>query len=166
MERQIVRWTPEEDEALISSIKTRKNLYKQIETYADTAKRSKSACVARYYYLIRRDPALAEPKKKEITVRAKRRRFTVQEDNTILRYVKAYPQNLSYCFMTVAEQLGRTTTSVTKHWYNTLSKQPDAKAFVLASESSVVINGKCKPGIDSTPSIWKKIINIINRLLS
>lgn len=173
MERQKVKWTPEEDRSLMLSINAKKPVYPQIVAYAAKRNRTAASYATRYYILSKRETELKnlriEPSKptvkKKAVKRAKARLYSTEEDNTILRYIKAHPQNLKFCFMTVAEQIGRSSESVRKHWYNKLSRQHDVKAYILASESSVIVNRKCSPGVDSTPSVWKKIIAIINRIL-
>ena len=50
------------------------------------------------------------------------RRWSVEEERTLQRYVDARPQNLHYCFLMVAEQIERTPQAVANHWYSKLSK--------------------------------------------
>lgn len=92
------------------------------------------------------------------------KKWTRQEDERLLRQVKAFPQNLHRCFMIVAEELGRTESAVSGHWYTSLSKRPDVMCFFTASPKHVSKNRKNGMGMESNSSIWRALVNAIRRL--
>lgn len=92
------------------------------------------------------------------------RKWTPEEDARLLRQVKAFPHNLHKCFVLVSEEIGRTEGAVSSHWYTVLSKKPEALCFFTASEIHVSKNRKNGAGVESTPSIWRRLLNIIRGL--
>ena len=62
-----------------------------------------------------------------------KKRWSKEEDTKLLKQVKAFPQNLSKCFMTIAETTGRTPKAVANRWYSHLQKDSTAKAFLSIS---------------------------------
>lgn len=96
-------------------------------------------------------------------------RWSTEEDAVLLRYVRNYPHNLHKAFLLVSEQLTdsgtpRTPTGVQAHWYSVLSKKPEALCFFTASAKHVSRNRKNGMGVESTPSIWRRLLNVIRRL--
>lgn len=97
------------------------------------------------------------------------RKWTNEENEVLLRYVKANVNNLNRSFYMVAEHLTeagtpRTKKAVAAHWYAVLSKRPDVLAFFTASAQHVSKNRKNGMGVASTPSIWRRLLNIIRAL--
>lgn len=97
------------------------------------------------------------------------KRWSNEEDAVLLRYVRNYPHNLHQCFLMVSEQLTdagtpRTLGGVASHWYTVLSKKPEALCFFTASSKHVSKNRKNGMGVESTPSIWRRLLNIIRNL--
>lgn len=97
------------------------------------------------------------------------KKWTAEEDQVLLRYVKSYPHNLHKCFLMVSEQLTdagypRTPTGVGAHWYTVLSKKPEALCFFTASAKHVSKNRKNGMGVESNQSIWRRLLNIIRGL--
>lgn len=92
------------------------------------------------------------------------RRWTEEEDNLLLRQVRAFPQNLTKCFLIVSESIDRSPQAVAGHWYTTLSKRPDVVCFFTASEKRVAKNRKNGRGIESNRSIWQRLMAIIRNL--
>lgn len=99
------------------------------------------------------------------------RRWTHEEDQVLLRYIKANPTNLHKCFMMVSEHLTeagtpRTVSGVQAHWYTVLSKSnnDNALCFFTASAKHVSKNRKNGTGIESNPSIWRRLITILRSL--
>lgn len=96
-------------------------------------------------------------------------KWSTEEDEVLLRYVKNYPHNLHKCFFMVAEHLTdngypRTPTGVQAHWYTVLSKKPEALCFFTASAKHVSKNRKNGTRVESNYSIWKRLLNIIKGL--
>lgn len=96
-------------------------------------------------------------------------KWSQEEDDVLLRYVRQYPHNLHKCFMMVSEHLSddghpRTPTGVQAHWYSVLSKKPEALCFFTASSQHVSKNRKNGTGVPSTQSIWRRLLNIIRGL--
>ena len=96
-------------------------------------------------------------------------KWSAEEDAVLLRYVKNYPHNLHKSFMMVSEHLSdagtpRTPTAVKAHWYSVLSKKPEALCFFTASAKHVSKNRKNGMGVESTPSIWRRLLNVIRGL--
>jgi len=93
---------------------------------------------------------------------ALRKRWTPTEDERLLRQVRAFPQNLTKCFMIVSEEVDRTPSAVAGRWYTKVSKRPEALCFFTASPRHVSKNRKNGMGITTTESIWRKFMRIIN----
>ena len=91
------------------------------------------------------------------------RRWTREEDNRLLRQIKARPQNLSKCFLIVAEEIGRSEKAVAAHWYQHLSKQPDVLAFFTVSQVHLSKNRKNGDGEPVTSSFWQSLIRVLQR---
>lgn len=92
------------------------------------------------------------------------RRWSREEDDRLVRQVKAFPQCLAKCFLIVSEEIGRTPGAVSNHWYTQTSKRPDVVYFFTASEKHVSKNRKNGMGVESTPSIWRRLMAVIRNL--
>jgi len=90
------------------------------------------------------------------------RKWTADEDQKLLDQVRAFPQNLHKCFVIVAEEVDRTPLAVANHWYTKVSRQPEALCFFTASPRHVSKNRKNGMGVQTTTSIWRKFMRIIN----
>lgn len=93
------------------------------------------------------------------------RRWTNEEDQRILRHIKARPQNLHYCFLMVAEEIGRTDKAVAAHWYQVLSKKPEAMCFFTASPCHISKNRKNGMGVESNGNIWRRLMAAIRSIV-
>ena len=91
-------------------------------------------------------------------------RWQPHEEDLLIRTCKSFPQNLHKCFLMVAEQTGRTAGAVGSHWYTSTSKRPDVCCFFTASEKHVSKNRKNGMGVESTPSIWRRLMAVIRNL--
>lgn len=94
------------------------------------------------------------------------RRWTAEEDEILLRQVRAFPQNLHKCFMIVSDHLGRTEGAVANRWYGTVSKKAENMCFFTASPHHVSANRKNGMGVRSTARIWQRLMNAIRGLLN
>lgn len=92
------------------------------------------------------------------------RKWTEEEDNRLLRQVKAFPQNLNKCFLIVSEEIGRAPGAVANHWYTVVSKKPDSVCFFTASPKHVSRNRKNGKGVESNRSIWQRLMSVIRNL--
>lgn len=100
---------------------------------------------------------------------ARNKKWTNEEDDVLIRYVRNHPQNLKKCFMMVSEHLTdagtpRTPSAVAAHWYTAASKKPDALCFFTASEQHVSRNRKNGEGVESTANIWRRLVRAISSL--
>lgn len=92
------------------------------------------------------------------------KRWTPEEEQRVMRQVRAFPQNLNKCFLLVSEEIGRTPTAVSTHWYTKLSKDPRNTCFFWASSDNVTKNRKNGLGIHSNVSIWRRLLTVLRSL--
>ena len=95
------------------------------------------------------------------------RKWTQQEDERLIRQVRAFPHNLSKCFLTVSEEIGRTDKAVAAHWYQKLSKSERLQRdplFFTASSRSISKNRKNSMGQESNPGIWRRLLTVLRSL--
>lgn len=92
------------------------------------------------------------------------KRWTASEDELLLQSVKQSPQNLSRCFLSVAERTGRSKSAVAGHWYTNVSKRPDTTCFFTASSRHLSKNRKNGAGVEINRSIWQRFMSIIRNL--
>lgn len=92
------------------------------------------------------------------------KKWTEAEDDMLLRQVSAFPQNLTRCFTIVSEVTGRSKSAVANHWYAVVSKKPDATCFFTASSKHVSRNRKNGQGVESSTSIWHRLLRVIRNL--
>ena len=97
-------------------------------------------------------------------MRRDNRKWTVEEDALLLRQVKAFPQNLSKCFVIVSGSTGRSKSAVADHWYTVVSKKTNATCFFTASPKHVSKNRKNGEGVESNRSIWQRLMSIIRNM--
>lgn len=93
-----------------------------------------------------------------------KRKWTEEEEKLLLRQVRAFPQNLTKCFLMVAQNVDRTPGAVANHWYTVVSKRPDAVCFFTASAKHVSKNRKNGKGIESNGNIWRRLLAVIRNL--
>ncbi len=92
------------------------------------------------------------------------RKWTEEEDELLLQQVKNNPQNLSRCFLSVAQNIDRSQGAVANHWYQVVSKRPDTMCFFTASSKHFSRNRKNGKGVEINRSIWQRFLNIIRNL--
>lgn len=93
------------------------------------------------------------------------KKWTTEENARLLRQVRSFPQNLHKCFLIVSEEIGRTDKAVQAHWYQHLSKQPDAMCFFTASPKHVSKNRKNGMGVETNGSIWRRLMAVIRSIV-
>lgn len=93
-----------------------------------------------------------------------RSKWTEEEEKRLLQQVRAFPQNLSKCFIIVSEVIGRSPRAVEQHWYTVLSKRPDVTCFFTASPKHIARNRKNGKGVESNRSIWQRLLTIIRNI--
>lgn len=93
------------------------------------------------------------------------RRWTLEEDQLLLRSIRAYPQNLHKCFMLVAEEIDRSESAVANRWYSKVSKKPDNMCFFTASPRHVSRNRKNGMGTESNGNIWRRLCAVLRSLV-
>lgn len=89
------------------------------------------------------------------------KRWTKEEDDRLFRQIKAFPQNMTKCFMIVSQELGRTPGACMYRWYKYLSKMPEYKAIITISSSHISINRKNGMGERSTESVWRRVLRVL-----
>ncbi len=102
--------------------------------------------------------------KKQVKTNRTIKRWTSNEEDRLLRQVRAFPQNLHKCFLIVSEETGRTPGAVANHWYTVTSKKPENMCFFTASAKHISKNRKNGMGIQNTLNIWKKLIALIKNI--
>ena len=95
--------------------------------------------------------------KKKTSSRRPAKRWTPEEESLLLNEIKACPQNLSKCFLSVGVQTGRSNKAVQAHWYTHTSKDPKNIIWLQISSASVLKNRKNGVGEANTPKLWNRI---------
>lgn len=93
------------------------------------------------------------------------KKWSNEEEQRLLRQVRAFPQNLHKCFLIVAEETGRTEGAVANHWYTVLSKKPESLCFFTASPKHVSRNRKNGMGTESNSNIWRRLMAVIRNII-
>ena len=89
----------------------------------------------------------------------KNRRYTPEEDATILSCIEASPHNLHMSFITVSKLIDRTPEAVAQHWYECLRKKDPV--YMLVSRKHVIRNGKNLMGDTARPTVWQRLLSAI-----
>jgi hypothetical protein len=93
------------------------------------------------------------------------KRWSQQEDQILLDTLRVYGhKGNSYCFMVVADQIGRSKGAVMAHWYTVLSKRDDVWIGTYITQNSATKNRKNGAGVTSSPAVWKRVLRIISGL--
>lgn len=163
---QIVRkrWTQKDKEVLMKLGKNPSNA--DFSKAAKTLGRTDNA-VRQHYLLMMKDDVVTVsiPNIEETTdVAPARKKWTPEEDDTLLRYVRANTGNLNHCFILVSEQLNRSPHAVAAHWYQTLSRKEDVWAIATVSPSNCLKNRKNGIGVECNNSLFSRVVNIIRHL--
>ena len=98
-----------------------------------------------------------------------KKRWTKEEDKLLVQTISDGSYNLKKCFITVAEQTGRTADAVHTRWYDHVRFTPEGRqAMVTIGKGSTYTGknlterGKVKPVITTKSSrIWTKILTIL-----
>lgn len=161
MVKQKQKWTAPQERQLLRLIESKEHTLSYCFTMvASTTGRTPKAVSNHYYQQMRSQALTATPTPSSNGLR----KWTEEENQILIRYIKPRINNLHACFMLVSEQINRTPCAIAAHWYSVLSKRPDVQVLVTASENSVQINRKNGKGIPSTPSIWRRILAVLRTL--
>ncbi len=159
------RWSSAEDSLLLSEVSKNRKHNLAFIVVASQIGRTTSAVSQRYNKLrdSTSDTQLEQPTE---TVTAKTsKKWTEDEEQRLIRQVRAFPQNLNKCFLIVSEEIERTPAAVASHWYSVTSKRPEIICFFTASSKHIALNRKNGKGVSSTESIWRKLLRTVNRLI-
>lgn len=140
---------------LLESVQSFPTLNACFMAVASETGRSRKAVEQHYYKIV---PPASDTEEEQSS---SPRKWTSDEDDVLLRYVKNDSTSLHACFLAVAEQIGRTPNAVSSHWYAVLSKRPDVKAFFFASSNHICMNRKNGKGVESSSSIWQRLLRVI-----
>lgn len=159
------KWTASEEAKLKNMLSHRTtSMSKCFKSFASQSNRSKRAVEQHYYMLLKQNPSLAKPIE-TVTENKVNRSWTKAEDDRLLRQIKAFPTNLSFCFNTVAEAIGRTPTACMNRWYKVLSQKPDIALYFGVYETKVMKNRKQgNSGVTNIPSVWRRIQILLKSL--
>lgn len=108
---------------------------------------------------------MARTRRNQATERRDCRKWTAEEEARLLRQIRTFPQNLHKCFLIVSEEIGRTDKAVQAHWYQHLSKKPEALCFFTASPKHVSKNRKNGMGVETNSSIWRRLMAVIRNII-
>lgn len=93
------------------------------------------------------------------------KRWTEEEEQRLIRQMTAFPQNVRKACFLVAEELGRSRNAVITHWYSVTSKRDDVMCFFTASTKHISRNRKNSVGVESTPSVWRRLLRVIQDII-
>lgn len=147
------QWSIQENNLLEDELERYKTMNVAFIAVSRQTGRSVASIQRHYYY-----------KKNKVQVANTKKSWTEEEDQRVIRQVRAFPQNLHKCFLIVSEELDRTPGAVATRWYHILSKRPELRLFITASENNVSVNRKNCTGIESNSSVWRRIVKAINTL--
>lgn len=150
------KWTPQEERRLMQLLTTNPNRKACFLAVATETGRTPASVSSHYYHSMQSQTIDHQ----EETTRPKR--WTVNEDAILSRYIDHNVTNLKACFLAVAEQTGRTPGAVANHWYSVLSKRE--MHFATISKSHVAKNRKNGEGVESNLTIWQRFVALIERL--
>ena len=95
----------------------------------------------------------------------KYRKWTKGENDLLVRQVRAFPGNLSKCFLMVAESTGRSPKAVMAHWYKVVSKDPNTEVcYGFLTQREFAKNRKGLPkngGMPHSTNIFKRILKVL-----
>lgn len=89
------------------------------------------------------------------------KRWSQQEDETLMRYIKEYPYNMSKAFKACALEVQRNQKAVSQHWYGTLSKKSKHVLFLTVSGKHKCINHKLGKGVPMKQSVFRRILSLL-----
>lgn len=93
------------------------------------------------------------------------KRWTDQEDQILLDTLRVYGhKGNAYCFIAVAETIGRSKSAVQAHWYTVLSKRKDVWIGSYITETFVTKNRKNGAGVAPAKGMWKRILKTLKTL--
>lgn len=167
------QYTLTDDNLLVESVNSRTgNLSSCFMEFAKQTGHPLSSVRKHYYTKIKPSnapsaapaPAIHLASDGETTARTGEK-WTDEEDKILRDHLEVNPGNFHACFHAVAEEIGRTPTAVASHWYAVLSKRTDLPPILItASKNKVQRNRKNGKGIESNPSIWRRLLAVLRTL--
>ena len=97
----------------------------------------------------------------------KRRKWAREEDEILVQAISASPYNLSKCFISVAEQIGRSNKAVAVRWYQHVRFTSAGRKAMLTVGPKCYFSGKnnfnnkVKPIEIRQNSFWKRLLTIL-----
>lgn len=93
--------------------------------------------------------------------------YSEEEDNILIEELKRTPYNLVLGFRRAAGRIGRSESAVSQHWYESLSKKPQAEPVFIAISSGkscknrkVIREDSWNSSTNTYRSIWSRIKSI------
>ncbi len=158
------KWSTSEESLLRKEAKKTDVLNLAFIKVATQTGRSIGAVAQHYEKLRTNTPVHHVEMPVETTTTRTAKKWTEEEEQRLIRQVRAFPQNLNKCFLIVSEEIERSPAAVASHWYSVTSKRSDVLCFFTASETHISKNRKNTDGVPSTTSIWKKFLKILKRI--
>lgn len=152
------RWSSAEDSLLLSEASKNKKHNLAFIVVASQTGRTTSAVSQRYNKL------KSSTTPTETVTNRTSKKWTEDEEQRLIRQVRAFPQNLNKCFLIVSEEIERTPAAIASHWYSVTSKRPEVICFFTASAKHVAKNRKNGEGVPSNPSIWCRLLTVLRSL--
>ena len=152
------RWSSAEDSLLLSEVSKNKKHNLAFVVVSSQTGRTTSAVSQRYNKL-----KSSTTPTETVTARTSKK-WTEEEEQRLIRQVRAFPQNLNKCFLIVSEEIERTPAAIASHWYSVTSKRPEVICFFTASAKHVAKNRKNGEGVPSNPSIWRRLLTVLRSL--
>lgn len=93
------------------------------------------------------------------------RRWTPQEDRTLIKQIELHPNSRKAAFEATARLLDRTVSGVANRWYTIVSLRTDTLCFATVSKTQQVNNRsratRKAPAKKRTENWWKKVMKLL-----
>lgn len=92
--------------------------------------------------------------------------YSEEEDNILIEELKRTPYNLASGFRRAADRIGRSESAVSQHWYDSLSKKPQAEPVFMAISSNkscknrkIIREDSWDSSTNTRRGIWSRILS-------